>query len=1139
MSSFHQLARISAAACLAIGVQTHAINIVLTFDDTNSLTPAFDSDGSQLTAIMQAAADYWEGIILDTQTINVTYFWDDLNDPSIGNHNGTAFSGSVETGMTLRFDTQNNAGTARNWYFDPDPTTHTEFNLQPTLYRDLNAANQVGGASAWYKGNPQDFFEVSMQGGWVDTNLGGHLFSVAVHEIGHGLGMTGSNPASVTQTNDLDYDLPTSLTDGQTIAVNTAGTSANARAHIAPTNALMFTGNQAGRTLPSYSDVLAMASVSGWSQIDIPRKYFGGGSNFQTSANWIGNRVPDSADDVFILSDDAVFLSTTTFLNSLTIEEGNSLDVQDEILFTFQDLNVTARPGAAGATPTLKVGLNGLAAVARDMNVAGGTLFINGGSVEVGNELTFSDVDARTPAIFGYGELRVYDQINGEVDIFATNGQTLQIVNSGPSQDLELYRIVAATSGNLTFTDFSKVELQENTQLIIGPNRTASISNLRRAPFISAPNLPDIRFNGTPGNSTLLVLTGSEGEIAANVDVNSLARVQGPANWGFGIQVTLADTNDILVLDGPTRFSRSTFTGDGRLVQRGDLIVDDLATVDTYIYDWDGDTGTPSNTQINPNDRLTINSSRIEPIGLTNGYDGVATVYGLLDVNTYVELLNPFGGGTIQVPDRWILNPAGVISLQSSLGGNPVVTGSGVEVLGTVEAFGAISNIYNMALEPGGIVNVNDSTADLRLWETTRLRGGTILGLGTLTNRGYLYIDANMSIDTQAFRWSETSFPQIIIGDNNTLTINSPQLNLNNDPYEGSIHVGNDATLSVASSGIAQWPNAGVVNLAGGQINGKPIHNLDNGIFQGNGLIFGTTFTNDGTIRPYNEGLIRIHTTGTPDLDGVNNNGHIDVTDGTFFAKSFDPFTTGIVNYYGTITMDNGFSFAMDNSLIFNLYGEVDADGGVFDVPNFFNYGIIRGDTEFFEMYRQMPQGTLVLELDGTQSGAYDRLYTDANALLAGTLEILFAPGYTPAVGNTFNIITANAILGDFSTIIAPAGYLFDVLYPNSSNAVLTLLQIGSIIPGDLDGDGFVGINDLNIVLANWNQNVPPANPLADPSGDGFVGIDDLNAVLGNWNAGTPPPVDFANIPEPSSLVLLLGLSGLALRGNTRQGACV
>jgi PEP-CTERM motif-containing protein len=83
---------------------------------------------------------------------------------------------------------------------------------------------------------------------------------------------------------------------------------------------------------------------------------------------------------------------------------------------------------------------------------------------------------------------------------------------------------------------------------------------------------------------------------------------------------------------------------------------------------------------------------------------------------------------------------------------------------------------------------------------------------------------------------------------------------------------------------------------------------------------------------------------------------------------------------------------------------------------------------------------------------------------------------------------------------------------------------VADTIPGDLDADGFVGITDLNIVLGNWNQTVPPGDPLAgDPTGDGFVGIEDLNTVLGNWNAGTPPTSN--NIPEPATLAMFsLGL---------------
>ncbi len=83
-------------------------------------------------------------------------------------------------------------------------------------------------------------------------------------------------------------------------------------------------------------------------------------------------------------------------------------------------------------------------------------------------------------------------------------------------------------------------------------------------------------------------------------------------------------------------------------------------------------------------------------------------------------------------------------------------------------------------------------------------------------------------------------------------------------------------------------------------------------------------------------------------------------------------------------------------------------------------------------------------------------------------------------------------------------------------------------LTGDLNGDGFVGIEDLGNVLGNWNANVTPGDPFAgDPTGDGFVGIEDLNVVLGNWNAGTPPPpTDGAVIPEPASLMLFAGVLG-------------
>ncbi|MEZ6191782.1 MAG: hypothetical protein R3C45_10895 [Phycisphaerales bacterium] len=142
------------------------------------------------------------------------------------------------------------------------------------------------------------------------------------------------------------------------------------------------------------------------------------------------------------------------------------------------------------------------------------------------------------------------------------------------------------------------------------------------------------------------------------------------------------------------------------------------------------------------------------------------------------------------------------------------------------------------------------------------------------------------------------------------------------------------------------------------------------------------------------------------------------------------------------------------------------------------------------------------------------------DALLAGTLQLSLINGFDPVVGQNFQIINADNINGTFDIVLAAdlgSGKAFEVIY-NPNN--VTLLVTGPL-KGDLNGDGFVGIDDLNIVLGNWNQSVPPGDPLADPSGDDFVGIEDLNAVLGNWNAGTPPSYN-VNIPEPTTGILLI-----------------
>ena len=90
----------------------------------------------------------------------------------------------------------------------------------------------------------------------------------------------------------------------------------------------------------------------------------------------------------------------------------------------------------------------------------------------------------------------------------------------------------------------------------------------------------------------------------------------------------------------------------------------------------------------------------------------------------------------------------------------------------------------------------------------------------------------------------------------------------------------------------------------------------------------------------------------------------------------------------------------------------------------------------------------------------------------------------------------------------------------------LLVMNADAFIPadlaGDFNGDGYVGLDDLSIVLSFWNQNVPAGDVLSgDRNGDGYVGLDDLAFILDQWNRGTRPS-GALNTPEPITAAMLL-----------------
>ncbi|MCC7087484.1 MAG: hypothetical protein IT427_20970, partial [Pirellulales bacterium] len=134
--------------------------------------------------------------------------------------------------------------------------------------------------------------------------------------------------------------------------------------------------------------------------------------------------------------------------------------------------------------------------------------------------------------------------------------------------------------------------------------------------------------------------------------------------------------------------------------------------------------------------------------------------------------------------------------------------------------------------------------------------------------------------------------------------------------------------------------------------------------------------------------------------------------------------------------------------------------------------------------YVQGAVGTLAIEIAGTTVDTeYDQLNVMGNATLDGKLLVTLLSGFTPQVGDTFDVLNAAAISGNFATLDLPAlagGKSWDtsLLY---TDGILSISA--ALVPGDFDSDGDVDGADF----VAWQTHFPTASgaTLADGDSDG------------------------------------------------------
>ncbi len=1139
-----------------------AINIICTFNSGSSEFPFFDPTGSRLIAMMGHVENYWENIIEYSGTLNVSFYYDDLDDGNgvLADHLNQGTSGGKPTDCRIRVD-WTSGGSERAWYFDPTPMDNGEYDMQQTLVRDLTAAQRA----SYYNGSPHDLLEVNYWGtARADApsaaKTAHDLFSVLLHEMGHGLGMTGNIASGETEDNDYDFD--PDLVWGQTCAAVTA--AADNPYHLEAANALMVPSIGSGRRrLPSATDIFAIEAASNWGDgnIDLRRQDFfdrAGNEDWNTARNWAGNQKPSWNDDAFARCGGYISLSATAYAKNLLVAEDTSVLVGSHKLDVTQILSIGRGTEYASVSVT-----SGGEVEADQIEVADGAYLtiMSGGTVDT-NRLEIKNGGT----VSGIGRIDVADYFSNEGIVrtgvlFAEGNLTIRADAAGGILDLDGHSgngVVRAQRGDL------RVEgrLSDSFSTTFDLGRASGGSKIGYE--VTFTEGWALAHNGH------LNMTGSGGDPASveggpsliegylDVDGNN-CRFGDAVTFASTAQVTLDDSDDVLYLYGATTYQGGSFTGNGRIIQNGDAAVMKPTAINVRQYDMDGISGT---TALSINDHLTLN---LEYIDLGNNlFDGTLSVNnpGRLIVNT---------------PGGWKMN--GTLNLnQNGLANQFYVTGSDIGIGGQVNVDGLAG--IGATIDLSGTIELGSAGDMIQLGSANhanRISGGAINGPGTVTGgagtlTGYGAIGATVQFNNANLRAQAGVL-------NVTGTITTVK-ELGTADDTGVLNVAGAWNTNVATSAL---------RLNGGAVTGGSIDN--GGLITGHGEVKPSAFYNHGTVKA-SGGTLVLNPSGSCDLDGIRPDGIglLDATAGSIHVKKAYPSE---VAFNGDLSIGKGHEFRMDSRGLRNMSGPdrgmIAFSGGKYVAPALLQGGSLSvdiaaarlesvttfvstgdntiesvlelaGDTSIEAgatftgsgLLSTMPgttltiedgavigvdllsggrlengsspgrftvtgnllnKGTIEMELGGNNPATeYDTIAVKGLAALGGTLEIDMIGRFRPGIGERFTVMEFGSVNGNFTEY---DGLIWGRigLYPIFSSHELVLC---AGLAGDLNGDGYVGSADLDIVRGAWNKRTSAGDlPAGDPSGDGRVGSGDLDIVRAGWGNGSPPSA----VPEPGALV--------------------
>ena len=901
-----------------------AINIVLNFDDAQSTDPTFDSTGALLQPLFEHAETFYQGVFQDTAantTLTINYWYEDLTGGLIGLHSlvsETTSGGTLpnrEVTANIRIDTLVGTGGAeRNWFIDTTPDDDDEYTMGQTLWRDLTAAQRTDLFNAG--ADIPDTFETSYTGTAVAESAAvgaTDMVTVVLHEVGHALGMSSSNNATVAETGDNDYDFNSDFVFGKTLAVEVA--DGGSVAHLDSSGLFMMDPSPAPsgtRRRPSHSDLFAMAAGHSYTSLDVPRREFyrpAGGGNWNNSANWSGDEVPESADDVNVrdnrpdgtgdfptanLTADGNAANLTVAESANVDTEEFKLDVVGTITVTDTNSDLFIRDGGEAEAETLTV--------TNDAEVHPET----GGLIDV-DQLKISD----DSLLIGAGEVNVQTELENDGTITASGG-TLTLTTSNTGGVFDLDGLEPTTIIGI-FTEPGEVnvtggDLVVDGQLTDGFNGTMTVWSTRTITFQDDWELSPFSLFA-PSNGTLNLTEGTvagSGKMTAegilNVSAgtgNGISYINSPVDFGSEVDVNVnpgaelevngaatvdggtynidddgfldfdgtlsigsAAFNDVGVagtadvrIDGITTYTGGTINTSVPVLQQGAATVTGATVINGGLFNLDG-TGS---TAITLENDLTLNVDAIESGGVN--FDGTLTINGVYSELT-VNTLSPWGmDGTLAITT-------------GSTATLPAISGQDFTLSGPANIDGGTRFDARVDINSGGSINFLTGTSRINLnggdlVDTNTISGGSVSGPAgsSLRSTTSSALVGYGTITTDVDFLSGTA----LLADNGTLAIDGSFISLGQIGTNDS-----DGRLDVVNAWNTDTSDE--LRLSGGEVTGGGITN--DGTTIGHGLVSSSSFVNNSTLTA-DGGTLTLNTGSFPDLDGSTETGTVNALDGS------------------------------------------------------------------------------------------------------------------------------------------------------------------------------------------------------------------------------------------------------------------